>query len=90
MFEETDQVTVIMGRRTKNLVLASVVTLASLLIGVEVAAYLTVPLIHVTSEGDAMVVFELDGAWRRRDLQPHGRPVDLLAHSLRSRCATFS
>ena len=47
-----------MGSRTKNLLLASVVTLASLLIGVEVAAYLTVPPIHVTSEGDAMAVFD--------------------------------
>ena len=58
MFEETDQVTVIMGRRTKNFLLASAATLASLLVGIEVAAYLTVPPIHVTSEGDALVVFD--------------------------------
>ena len=58
MFEEADQVTVIMGRRTKNFLLASAATLASLLVGIEVAAYLTVPPIHVTSEGDALVVFD--------------------------------
>ena len=58
--------TVTMGRRTKNLLLASGVTLASLLIGVEVAAYLTVPPIHVTSEGDAMAVFD-----REIGMTPH-------------------
>jgi hypothetical protein len=58
VFVAIDQVTVTISRRTKNLLLASATTLASLLIGVEVAAYLTVPPIHVTSEGDAMAVFD--------------------------------
>ena len=49
---------VILGKRTKNLMLASATTIVCLLIGIEVAAYLTVPPIHLTSEGDAMVVFD--------------------------------
>ena len=47
-----------LGKRTKNLVLASATTIVCLLIGIEVAAYLTVPPIHLSSEGDAMVVFD--------------------------------
>jgi hypothetical protein len=42
--------------KTVLLVLAS--TIASLLLGVEVAAYLTVPGIAMSSEGDALVIFD--------------------------------
>jgi hypothetical protein len=46
------------GKRAKNFVLAAATTLASLLIGIWVAAYLTVPGIHVTSSGDPLVVWD--------------------------------
>ncbi|MFO1160560.1 MAG: hypothetical protein U1E60_17105 [Reyranellaceae bacterium] len=47
-----------LGKRAKNILLATATTVVCLLIGIEVAAYLTVPSIHLTSEGDAMVVFD--------------------------------
>ena len=47
-----------MAKWAKNIILAAVSTTACLLIGIEVAAYLTVPPIHLTSEGDPMVVFD--------------------------------
>ncbi len=47
-----------MGKRAKNLVLGAVTTLACLVIGIEVTAYLTVPPIHLMSEGDDLVVFD--------------------------------
>lgn len=47
-----------LGKRTKNFLLASATTIVCVLIGIEVAAYLTVPPVHLTSKGDAMVVFD--------------------------------
>jgi len=45
-------------KRREFLETASATTIVCLLVGIWVAAYLTVPPIHLTSEGDPMVVFD--------------------------------
>ncbi len=46
------------AKPTKTAFLVLVLTIASLLVGIEIAAYLTVPGIAMSSEGDALVVFD--------------------------------
>ena len=46
------------AKPTKTVLLVLVSTIASLLLGIEVAAYLTVPGIAMSSEGDALVIFD--------------------------------
>lgn len=46
------------AKLTKTVLPVLVLTFASLLVGIEVAAYLTVPAIAMSSEGDALVIFD--------------------------------
>lgn len=46
------------AKPTKTVLLVLASTIASLLLGIEVAAYLTVPGIAMSSEGDALVIFD--------------------------------
>ena len=46
------------AKPTKTALLVLALTIASLLVGIEVAAYLTVPGIAMSSEGDALVIFD--------------------------------
>ncbi len=46
------------AKPTKTVLLVLVSTIASLLVGIEVAAYLTVPGIAMSSEGDGLVIFD--------------------------------
>ena len=46
------------NKTKKSALLALTITVASLLAGIEVAAYLTVPNIAMSAEGDALVLFD--------------------------------
>ena len=53
-----ERVTVKKAKPMKTVLLVLVSTIASLLLGIEIAAYLTVPGIAMSSEGDALVIYD--------------------------------
>jgi hypothetical protein len=53
-----ERVTVSKAGPTKTLLLVLVSTIVSLLLGIEIAAYLTVPAIAMSSEGDGIVIYD--------------------------------